>query len=114
MIARLTHCNPPTSYVLQTYTEMAVAAIKALKDRTGSSPAAIKKYIIANNSGLNYLQHALKAGLKTGVTSGLLLPVKGSYKLTVSAPCCVRARFLFLNFDTCPKPPPTSHAPLAA
>jgi histone H1/5 len=77
---------------------MSVEAIKALKDRTGSSSAAIKKYIIANNTGLVFLQHALKLALKTGVANGTLIPVKGSFKLSVRN----RARkfILFLNPPT--------------
>jgi hypothetical protein len=85
---------------------MAVSAIKALKDRTGSSSAAIKKYIVANNTGLVFLQHALKHALKTGVANGTLLPVKGSFKLSV----CKRARLLFSNSN---HPTPDFHRPAA-
>jgi histone H1/5 len=65
----------------QTYLEMAVTAIKALKDRTGSSSAAIKKYIVANNT-VAFAQHNLKAALKAGVINGTLVLVKASYKLS--------------------------------
>jgi hypothetical protein len=67
---------------LQTYISMASAAIKALKDRTGSSSSAIKKYIVANNAGLAFAQHSLRAALKKGVKDGLLSMVKSSFKLT--------------------------------
>merc|ERR1711963_930838 len=55
------------------YSEMIAAAIKALKDRTGSSRQAIAKYICAN-----YKVDAAKAGvplrlaLKKGVAAGTL------------------------------------------
>ena len=68
--------------LLQTYIQLAVAAIKALKERGGSSSAAIKKYIIANNAGLAFAQHSLRFALKKGVTDGLLVPVKASFKLS--------------------------------
>ncbi len=74
----LNHCVA----FFQTYISMASAAIKALKDRTGSSTAAIKKYIVANNAGLAFAQHSLRAALKKGVKDGLLSMVKSSYKLT--------------------------------
>ena len=61
---------------------MAITAIKALKDRTGSSGAAIKKYIIANNAGVTFAQHNLRMALKKGVADGMLETVKSSYKLT--------------------------------
>ena len=74
-----------------TYIEMATAAIKALKDRTGSSSAAIKKYIVANYPTVTFAQHSLRQALKKGVADGLLTTVKSSYKLTDK----VRGKFLF-------------------
>ena len=65
-----------------TYIAMATAAIKALKDRTGSSSAAIKKYIVANYPTVTFAQHSLRQALKKGVADGLLTTVKSSYKLT--------------------------------
>ncbi len=67
---------------IQTYISMASAAIKALKERSGSSSAAIKKFIVANNAGLAFAQHSLRMALKKGVKDGLLSMVKSSYKLT--------------------------------
>ena len=64
----------------QTYLEMAIAAIKAIKDRTGSSIPAITKYIVANNK-LDFKKHLLSSALKSGVKSGMLVMVKASYKL---------------------------------
>ena len=68
-----------------TYLDMAIVAIKALKDRTGSSASAIKKYIEANNKSVKFQQHNLRAALKKGVESGMLTPVKASYKLSDKA-----------------------------
>ena len=65
----------------QTYLETAIAAIKAIKDRTGSSIPAITKYIAANNKGLDFKKHLLSSALKSGVKSGMLVMVKASYKL---------------------------------
>ena len=61
------------------YSEMVVAAITALKDRTGSSGVAIKKYIIANykvdeKSVSSFVRNALRKG----VASGALKQVKGT------------------------------------
>ena len=64
---------------------MAIAAIKALKDRTGSSSSAIKKYIEANNKDLKFANHNLRAALKKGVADGMLVQVKASYKLSDKA-----------------------------
>jgi hypothetical protein len=61
---------------------MAVAAIKALKDRTGSSLAAIKKFIVANNPTLKFANHNLNLALKKGVADGMLIGVKSSFKLS--------------------------------
>jgi histone H1/5 len=73
---------------------MAVDAIKALKERSGSSSAAIKKFIVANNN-VAFAQHNLKAGLKTGVTNGTLVMVKASYKLSEK----VGDQLDYLNFS---------------
>jgi linker histone H1 and H5 family len=58
------------------YYEKLTDAILALKERNGSSSAAIKKYIEANNKGLDFQQHQLRAALKRGVESGKLVQVK--------------------------------------
>jgi histone H1/5 len=63
------------------YYEKLTDAILALKERNGSSSAAIKKYIEANNKGLDFQQHQLRAALKRGVESGKLVQVKMSYKI---------------------------------
>merc|ERR1712204_81886 len=70
------------------YSVMIASAITALKNRTGSSRAAILKYIVANNKvnatkGATRVRLALKRGvakgaLKTAAASG---KNAGSYKL---------------------------------
>ena len=61
------------------YNEMVIAAITALKERSGSSRQAILKYIQANNSGLKpgYETHA-KMALKRLVAKGTLVQPKGT------------------------------------
>merc|ERR1711997_252924 len=71
--AKPTH--PPTS-------AMIAAAIKALKERNGSSLAAIKKYIAATYK-VNVVKLApfIRKALKKGVEAKKLIKVKASYKL---------------------------------
>lgn len=72
------------------YSEMAVTAIGALKERSGSSRQAILKYIQAHfKVGDNCNTH-LKLALKRGVMSGKLTQAKGtgasgSFKLVAKA-----------------------------
>merc|ERR1712018_965043 len=66
--------------------EMVVAAIKALKERTGSSLAAIKKYIAANYKvDIVKIAPFIRKALKKGVESKQLVMVKASYKLSKEA-----------------------------
>ena len=71
--------------------EMVTAAIKALKDRKGSSLPAIKKYMTVNyNVDCGKLAHYIKAFLKSAVASGKLVQTKGvgasgSFKLSAAA-----------------------------
>ena len=73
--------KPKAPAVHPTYAVMVGAAIKALKDRTGSSRQAILKYILAN-----YKVDAAKAGvplrlaLKKGVVAGTLKMAKATGK----------------------------------
>ncbi|KAI8496858.1 histone H3-K27 trimethylation [Branchiostoma belcheri] len=63
--------HPPT-------TAMITAAVEALKDRTGSSVPAIKKYIAANYKfDVEKKAHFIKRALKALVEKGTLLQVKG-------------------------------------
>ena len=65
----------------KSYAVMISEAIVALKDRTGSSSAAIKKHILANNNGLDFKPHFLTAALKRGVAGKTFNQIKNSYKL---------------------------------
>lgn len=60
------------------YIEMIVAAITALKERTGSSRQAIEKYIKANYKVGDSCGTHLKMALKRGVTGGVLSQPKGT------------------------------------
>merc|ERR1711876_89939 len=71
--AKPTH--PPTS-------AMIAASIKALKERNGSSLAAIKKYIAATYKvDVVKLAPFIRKALKKGVEAKKLIKVKASYKL---------------------------------
>ena len=62
--------------------QMVPAAIKALKERNGSSLAAIKKYITANYKADGAkLAPFIRRYLKKEVESGKLKQIKASYKL---------------------------------
>lgn len=79
--AKATH--PPTS-------EMVISAIKALKERGGSSLPAIKKYLAGNYKvDVDKLAPFIKKYLKSAVSSGVLIQTKGkgaagSFKLSKS------------------------------
>ena len=64
----------------RTYLHMVIDAIESFKDRNGTSNYAIKNYIIAHEN-VTFEQHYLRAALKKGVDSGILIKVKSSYKL---------------------------------
>ena len=68
--------HPPTA-------SMVKAAIKALKERNGSSLPAIKKYIAANYK-YDVVKNArfINKALKTLSEKGVLTKVKGSFKLS--------------------------------
>jgi hypothetical protein len=61
--------------------DQAKGAILALKDRTGSSLQAIKKYLNVAPDKNRFLN----AGLAAGVKSGVLVKNKGSYKVAQAA-----------------------------
>merc|ERR1719310_44509 len=68
----------------KSYLEKIVEAITDLKDRTGSSPIAIEKWIQANYKRDNYNRRYLRNALKSGVEKGTIAihhNHKGSYKL---------------------------------
>ena len=54
---------------------MVVEAIKALKERNGSSIQAIKKRFTATNPALNFTPHQMRSALKKGVESGKFIKV---------------------------------------
>ena len=61
---------------------MIVAAVKDLKNRKGSSLAAIKKHIAANNKvDIAKLNPFIKKGIKSLVEKKVLIQIKGSFKL---------------------------------
>ena len=63
---------------------MVQAAIAALKERRGSSLAAIKKYIAANyKCDMTRMNVHIRNAIRTGVAKGTLVQVKGSYRLAV-------------------------------
>ena len=64
------------------YYDLIKGAITELKDRTGSSRQAISKIVSAKKS--NFQSGALNRALKSGVESGKLIQVKGSYKLSAA------------------------------
>ena len=76
--------HPPT-------TAMITAAVEALKDRTGSSLPAIKKYIAANYKfDVEKKGHFIRRALKAMVAKGTLTQVKGtgasgSFKINLAA-----------------------------
>ncbi|CAG2183752.1 unnamed protein product, partial [Oppiella nova] len=62
------------------YVDMAISAIKALKERNGSSRQAVHKYILGHFSvgtDVKAVNSHLKQALKRGVASGALKHVKG-------------------------------------
>ena len=62
---------------------MVKAAVKALKERNGSSLPAIKKYIAANYKvDIVKITRFINKALKNMTEKGVLTKVKGSYKLS--------------------------------
>merc|ERR1712186_114133 len=72
--------KPAAKHTHPAYAVMVAAAIKALKERSGSSRQAILKYIVANYTVGDEKKAAsrLKLALKKGVASGALNQVKGA------------------------------------
>ena len=62
-----------------------IKAITELKDRTGSSSIAIKKHMQAEMGDKKWLNGMFLKALKDGVTSGVFIKVKASYKLSPAA-----------------------------
>merc|ERR1711942_528602 len=70
------------------YAVMIAAAIKALKERGGSSRAAILKSVLANNkiADAAKAQVRCKLAIRKMVAAKKLVPVKGSFKLAKEEP----------------------------
>lgn len=67
-----------------TYSVMTAEAVRALKERSGSSLPALTKYITTTYS-IDVNKHALNKALRDGVSDGKLIKVKASYKLPAAA-----------------------------
>jgi histone H1/5 len=67
------------------YADLANEAILALKERSGSSLAAIKKYIASKYPAFDFQPQHLRAALKRGVANETYAMVKASYKITPNA-----------------------------
>jgi len=63
-----------------TYSVMTAEAVKALKERSGSSLPAVTKYITTTYA-IDVNKHALNKALRDGVSDGKLIKIKASYKL---------------------------------
>merc|ERR1712042_287710 len=70
------------------YAVMIAAAIKALKERGGSSRQAILKYILANNkvADADKAKVRAKLAIRKMLAAKKLVPVKGSFKLAKEEP----------------------------
>ncbi|CAN0401049.1 unnamed protein product, partial [Laminaria digitata] len=64
---------------------MVFTAVKALKERNGSSIQAIKKHITSSHPTLNFTPHQMRSALKKGTEAGKFVKVKSSYKLSAEA-----------------------------
>ncbi|KAL3927716.1 MAG: hypothetical protein SGBAC_012968 [Bacillariaceae sp.] len=73
----------PRSQSKLTYVQMVTNAIVALKDRTGSSQVAIKKYMLAKHPELtpDKLKPNLNKALKSGLKANRFLKNKASFKI---------------------------------
>ena len=71
---------------------MVFEAIKALKERNGSSIQAIKKHITSSHPTLNFTPHQMRSALKKGTEAGKFIKVRlDSSTLSLALalpPCC--------------------------
>jgi hypothetical protein len=72
-------------------------SVAALKERMGSSQAAIEKYIVSNSLIPNFKRHVLRITLNINTEKGRLVRVKNSWKLSAEersgkAPVAVAAK----------------------
>ena len=71
----------------KTYAQLIQEAIEALKDRTGSSIPAIKKWLLQEYTHLEdskHFRHRINQGIKTGVSHGRFEKVRCSYKISAA------------------------------
>lgn len=80
---------PPTVKKANIYAPLVKAAIADLKDRTGSSLLAIKKWIVAKDATATN-DTAIKAALKRAVATGELVKIKASFKLSDSGKAAMK------------------------
>ena len=64
-----------------TYLDMIIDAIKALKYPQGSSRFAIKKYIVANNSNITFMQHCMTKAINKGIEQKKIIKISESFKV---------------------------------
>lgn len=74
----------PPKTTSKSHSDLAKEAILALKERTGSSLAAIKTWIAKTYPSVKVVPHLLNSALKKGVESKKFVKVKASYKLAAS------------------------------
>lgn len=80
-----TTTDTPTKKPKRTFNEMIVEAIRALKDRTGSSQIAIQKYILSEWTEIvdnPTFRSRMGQTLKKGIKSGQFQRIKASYKIS--------------------------------
>lgn len=90
--------------------DLVKVAIVELKERNGSSLAAIKKHITTNNKGIEAetgFNGKVNAALSRGVADGALVKVKASYKLSQAAKKTTGAKVLFARSDFARSSAPT-------
>jgi histone H1/5 len=75
---------PPKAKTSKSHFDLAKEAILALKDRTGSSTAAIKAWIAKAYPSVKVVPHLLRQALKKGVEGKKLVQIKASYKVAVA------------------------------
>ena len=68
------------SSLLNGPSQMCFEAIKALKERNGSSIQAIKKHITSSHPTLNFTPHQMRSALKKGTESGKFVKVRGQHE----------------------------------
>merc|ERR1739842_253027 len=88
-VKKVVKAKKPTAKPLHApYAVMIAGAIKALKERGGSSRQAILKYVLANNkiADADKAQVRAKLAIRKLVAAKKLVPVKGSFKLAKEEP----------------------------